>query len=80
MTKGSQVVVDVVLPLAVSQFFTYKVPEEFSAEMEPGKRVIVPFGKQRIFAALIKNVRHSSENLDDYKQIQSVLDEKEIAE
>lgn len=78
MTKGSQVVVDVVLPLAVSQFFTYKVPEEFSAEMEPGKRVIVPFGKQRIFAALIKNVRHSSENLDDYKQIQSVLDEKAI--
>lgn len=78
MNQNTQVLVDVVLPLAVTQYFTYKVPEEFSSDVAPGKRVIVPFGKQRIFAALIKNVRTVAGLTDDYKTVQSVLDENAI--
>lgn len=79
MTNNTQVLVDVVLPLAVSQYFTYKVPEELIHDVSIGKRVIVPFGKQRIFAALIRNIRHSeNEDLSGLKSIQSILDEKAI--
>lgn len=79
MTNNTQVLVDVVLPLAVSQYFTYKVPEELRHDISQGKRVIVPFGKQRIFAALIRNIRQSeNEDLSGLKSVQSILDEKAI--
>ncbi|HNP49447.1 MAG TPA: primosomal protein N' [Bacteroidia bacterium] len=78
MNNKNQFLVDVILPLPVNQHFTYLVPEELVASCSPGKRVIVPFGKSRIFAAIIRNVRESSEPVDGFKAIQSVLDEMPI--
>ena len=56
--------VDIILPLALPQLYTYKCPQQLSGEVEPGKRVMVQFGKQRIYSALIFKV-HS----DDTKRL-----------
>ena len=37
--------VDLVLPLPIPNLYTYRVPVEFSEEIQVGKRVIAQFGK-----------------------------------
>ena len=38
---------DVILPLAVAQHYTYRIPDEFKESIEVGKRVEVQFGAKR---------------------------------
>ena len=48
--------VEVLLPLALPELYTYRVPFEMNEKIAPGKRVVVQFGKKKIYSALIKNV------------------------
>jgi primosomal protein N' (replication factor Y) (superfamily II helicase) len=43
--------VDVIVPLPVPGVFTYRVPHELNGEVLLGKRVVVQFGKKKIYAA-----------------------------
>lgn len=61
---------DVVLPLALNQSFTYSVPEAFASRIDRGFRVLVQFGKRKIYAGIVLAVH---ENKPDY-------DVKEIIE
>ena len=70
--------VDVLLPLAVQKLFTYRVPEAFIKEVSPGKRVIVPFGRQKMYSAIIKNVHSTFHDPLSLKEIQAVLDESAV--
>jgi primosomal protein N' (replication factor Y) (superfamily II helicase) len=70
--------VDVIVPVAVPMLFTYHVPEEFAEEVEVGKRVVVQFGKQKIYSALVRKVHDKPPAAYEVKQILSVLDEKVI--
>ena len=70
--------VDVLLPLAVQNLFTYRVPASLVKEVFPGKRVIVPFGRQKIYSALIKRVHNSFPDPTSLKEIQSILDENPV--
>ncbi len=63
------------MPIPFGSLFTYKVPDELISEVLPGKRVIVPFGRQKVYSALIKNILHEHANPDSLKEIQSVLDD-----
>lgn len=72
---NSQHLVDVILPLPVPLFFTYKVPLELLDALAIGKRVIVPFGRQKIHAAIVKSIRSESSVNNDLKEIQTVLDD-----
>ena len=63
------------MPIPFGSLFTYKVPNELISEVLPGKRVIVPFGRQKVYSALIKNILHEHANPDSLKEIQSVLDD-----
>ena len=47
--------VDVILPLALANLFTYIVPEELINEVEVGKRVLVQFGKKKVQISLEKD-------------------------
>jgi len=70
--------VDVILPVALPQLLTYAVPAEFSAQVGPGKRVVVQLGKQKIYSAIIRKV-HSSPPLQyECKEIHSVLDDQPV--
>jgi primosomal protein N' (replication factor Y) len=48
--------VEVILPLSLAKNYTYRVPFEMNEEVAIGKRVIVQFGKNKIYTALIKSI------------------------
>ncbi|HQW00264.1 MAG TPA: primosomal protein N' [Bacteroidia bacterium] len=75
MLKINKIYIEVLLPIPFGSLFTYKVPDELISEVLPGKRVIVPFGRQKVYSALIKNILHEHANPDSLKEIQSVLDD-----
>ena len=45
--------IEVVLPLSLAQTFTYQVNEAEFYYIKPGFRVAVPFGKSKIYTALV---------------------------
>src|SRR5262245_21746795 len=66
---------DVIVPVAVPALFTYIIPEDLRKEVEPGKRVVVQFGKQKIYSALVRKIPHQQPSSYEIKEILSVLDE-----
>lgn len=70
--------VDVLLPLPLPGTFTYAVPEEYADTVDIGKRVVVQFGKRKIYTALVWSVKQNNSMLADYKYILSVLDDSSI--
>lgn len=67
----AKVIVDVPAS-TVNQTFDYKVPERFTDMIEPGMRVIVPFGPRKITGFVIQLVSESE--FDKLRAIEDVLD------
>jgi primosomal protein N' (replication factor Y) len=53
----------------------YRVPFEFNEQVQVGKRVIVQFGKNKIYTALIKMIQTKAPELYEAKYIIDVIDE-----
>lgn len=70
--------VDVILPLAISKTYTYRVPFEIDNQVEVGKRVVVQFGKSKIYTAIIYKISETPPGLYEAKYIIDVLDEAPI--
>ncbi|HKK76692.1 MAG TPA: primosomal protein N' [Saprospiraceae bacterium] len=70
--------VDVILPLALPQNYTYAVPEAWIPQAGFGKRVEVQFGKNRIYSGIIAEVHHQAPAKYDPKEIISVIDQAPI--
>ncbi|MDB5118880.1 MAG: priA [Sphingobacteriales bacterium] len=70
--------VEVILPLAISKTYTYRVPYELNDLIGIGKRVVVQFGKSRIYTAIIYYVSEVAPTLYDAKYIIEILDEENI--
>ena len=69
--------VDVLLPLPVAALFTYRVPVEMEPMMAFGKRVIVPFGRSKLYAALIVRV-HTDPPQAVAKYVLDVVDARPV--
>ena len=69
------VFVDVILPLPLPKVYTYRVPIPLNDEVAQGKRVLVQFGRKRIYSAVIYKVHNSPPNQYQAKYIESVLDD-----
>ncbi|MGE0567543.1 MAG: primosomal protein N' [Bacteroidia bacterium] len=67
--------VDVILPLSVSKTYTYRVPAIHNNEIEIGKRVLVQFGKKRIYTAIILNIHQTAPENYQAKYLEAVLDD-----
>ena len=67
--------VDILLPLPLPDFFTYRVPVEWTAEIEIGKRALVSFGKSKIYAGIILCQHQQKPEKYAVKDIISILDE-----
>ena len=52
--------VDVLLPLHIPDCYTYRVPQEYNGMLQPGQRVVVQFGHQRIYSALVRRVHQTA--------------------
>ena len=68
---------DVILPLPLEGVFTYAVPSSLAARVQPGLRVIVPFGKTKRYTALVMCL-HDVEPPVKYKTIESALDTEPV--
>jgi len=76
--SNSPVFADVILPLPLKQLFTYNIPKSLEKSVTTGKRVIVPFGRRKIYTAIIHTI-HSKKPADyETKDILSVLDDNPI--
>jgi len=69
---------DVIVPLAVPQFYTYRIPFEMNDTVGIGFRVIVQFGKNKLYTAIIRKVHSTPPKHYEAKYIESVLDSKPV--
>jgi primosomal protein N' (replication factor Y) (superfamily II helicase) len=69
---------DVILPLPLPRLYTYRVPQALSGEVATGKRVIVQFGRQKIYSALISTLHTQAPAGYEAKYLLSVLDEQPV--
>lgn len=69
--------VDIIVPLRVDGTFTYSVPDELKNDVETGKRVLVSFGKKKIYSGIIVSVHNHIPN-HPTKEIIAILDSKPI--
>lgn len=65
---------DVLLPLAVEGYFTYRIPHEMAEEVEVGKRVVVQFGRQKIYTALVRRIHENIPEGYTPKYVLAVVD------
>ncbi|HTX88101.1 MAG TPA: primosomal protein N' [Bacteroidales bacterium] len=69
---------EVLLPLPVSGTFTYAVPTELESAVKEGVRVVVQFGRKKIYAALVKSISDRPPSGYEAKSLLAVLDEKPL--
>ena len=70
--------VDVILPLAVPNLYTYRVPYDWNNAIAIGKRVVVQFGKGKLYSALVRSVHQTPPKQYEAKYIEYVLDEHPV--
>lgn len=70
--------VEVVLPLSLAKTFTYSVSEAEFHYIKKGMRVAVPFGKSKMYTALVVGIHQNEPTLYEAKEIHQIIDEKPI--
>lgn len=70
--------VEVILPLALSKTFTYQVSEAEFYFLKKGMRVVVPFGKNKLYTALVIELHQNQPMLYQAKEIDQILDEQPL--
>ena len=69
---------DVLLPLPLTARYTYRVPEHLIKNLKPCRRVMVQFGKKKIYTALVTEVHDRKPDQQDVKDIIEVIDNKAL--
>ncbi|MBR0073592.1 MAG: primosomal protein N' [Bacteroidales bacterium] len=70
--------VDVVLPLHLPQYYTYRVPLEYNADITVGQRVVVQFGGNKVYSAVVRKVHQQAPNYANVKYIMAILDPQPV--
>lgn len=70
--------IEVILPLSLSKTFTYSVSEAEYNYIKKGFRVAVPFGKNKIYTALVIDIHQNEPTLYEAKEIHQILDKTPI--
>ena len=65
---------DVILPLALADSYTYIIPKDLEDTLKPGFRVIVPFGKNKFYTAIVLRIHQNNPQNITLKEIHSQLD------
>ncbi|MEO7215362.1 primosomal protein N' [Mucilaginibacter sp.] len=70
--------VEVILPLAISRNYTYRVPFEMNDGAVMGKRVVVQFGKSKLYTAIIAAISEHAPEKYEAKYIIEILDDAPV--
>lgn len=77
-TDRKTLFVEVVLPLAIAKNYTYRVPYEMNNAVAVGKRVVVQFGKSKLYTAIISSIGTVAPEKYEAKYIIEILDDRPI--
>ena len=69
---------DILLPLPLPATFTYRVPFELNEQMKTGARVVVPFGKNKLYAGLVMAIHTNVPAFLNVKYIVDIIDKEPI--
>lgn len=69
---------DILLPLRLPGYFTYRIPFALNDEIKVGQRVVVPFGKNKLYSGLVRNIHDKLPERYEIKLIGSILDKNPI--
>ena len=69
--------VDVILPLSLPRLYTYAVPIDWVEFVKVGQRVIVQFGKNKFYSAIVQLIHHTKPAVEA-KLIESIAEEDAI--
>jgi primosomal protein N' (replication factor Y) len=75
---SSSYFIDVIIPIPLERLFTYSVTEAEATFLKQGMRVAVPFGKSKIYTALVFNIHQNAPEVYEAKEIHQILDEESI--
>lgn len=70
--------VEVVIPLPLAGTFTYRVPRDLEQSVMMGKRVVVQFGKKKLYTGIIADVHHQPPTNYQAKYIDELLDDAPV--
>lgn len=71
--------IDVIVPLPLGGTFTYSVPDEWADAVRIGMRVVVPFGKKKMYTAIVSIIHtHKPELLYELKDVICLLDHQPV--
>ncbi len=73
-----QYFVNVILPIPLVKLFTYSINAAEASFLRPGMRVAVPFGKSKLYTAIVFNVHETPPETYEAKDIHQILDEHAI--
>ena len=69
---------DVIVPIAVTTTFTYRVSQAEYNFLQPGMRVAVPFGKRLVYTAMVLNKHSQKPQVYEPKDIHTIIDEQPL--
>ncbi len=70
--------IDVILPIPLEKLFTYSITEAEANFLKPGMRVSVPFGKSKIYTAIVYGIHNTAPVVYEAKDIHQILDETPV--
>ncbi|MCH2198699.1 MAG: primosomal protein N' [Flavobacteriales bacterium] len=76
--SGLATFIDVVIPIAIPNLLTYRVPRELEGYVQFGQRVVVQLGRSKLYTAVVHRVHDQPPQAYEAKYIESLLDEVPI--
>jgi len=77
-TNRKTLFVEVILPLAIAINYTYRVPYEMNGLVAAGKRVVVQFGKSKLYTAIIARISEQAPDKYEAKYLLEILDTEPV--
>ncbi|MES2425412.1 MAG: primosomal protein N' [Bacteroidota bacterium] len=77
-TNRKTLFVEVVLPLAIAKNYTYRVPYELNDVIAIGKRVVVQFGKSKLYTAIVAAITEYPPEKYEAKYLLEILDDRAV--
>jgi len=75
-TDRETLFVEVILPLAIAKNYTYRVPFQMNDAIAVGKRVVVQFGKSKLYTAVISSIGNQAPEKYEAKYLMDILDDR----
>lgn len=78
MSERITLFADIIVPVPIRNVFTYRVPFEMNDLLAAGMRVIVPFGKGKLYTGIVAKIHEQAPTAYQAKYIEHLLDEYPI--